>query len=132
VALEIDCGPTLDEPLTIGSLQTMAAWGSHLALTGVTEAAALTRTIERLPFDMAKVGKHVIGLLPTDERVQTACASIVESAKAIQVCTVAEGVETPEVQEASRAIGFEWAQGYLYGRPVDPDKLLGGIVSDAP
>jgi EAL domain-containing protein (putative c-di-GMP-specific phosphodiesterase class I) len=41
-------------------------------------------------------------------------------------------VETPQGQQASRLIGFDWAQGYLYGRPVDPDKLLGGIVSDAP
>jgi EAL domain-containing protein (putative c-di-GMP-specific phosphodiesterase class I) len=132
VTLEIECGPTLDEPVTVGSLQTMAAWGIHLALTGVTEAAVLTRTIERLPFDMAKVGKHLIGLLPTDERVQSACRSIVEAARTIQVCTVAEGVETLEGQRASRLIGFDWAQGYLYGRPVDPDKLLGGIVSDAP
>jgi EAL domain-containing protein (putative c-di-GMP-specific phosphodiesterase class I) len=32
---------------------------------------------------------------------------------------LAEGVETAEEAEACRDLGFELAQGYLFGRPAD-------------
>jgi predicted signal transduction protein with EAL and GGDEF domain len=36
----------------------------------------------------------------------------------------AEGVERPETLERLRAFGCDKAQGYLLGRPMDPDQFL--------
>lgn len=48
--------------------------------------------------------------------------SLVETARDMNINTIAEGIETPEEAEVCRAIGFELAQGYYFGHPV-PDPL---------
>ncbi len=44
---------------------------------------------------------------------------IVQLCRDLKVRTVAEMVETPEIEEIVRAVGVDFAQGWLYGRPSD-------------
>jgi EAL domain-containing protein (putative c-di-GMP-specific phosphodiesterase class I) len=44
-------------------------------------------------------------------------STLVGMARELEITSVAEGVERPEEAEAVREIGFDLAQGYLFGRP---------------
>lgn len=41
----------------------------------------------------------------------------------MKIATIAEGVEAPEEVAACRDLGFEYAQGYFFGRPASLEKL---------
>jgi EAL domain-containing protein (putative c-di-GMP-specific phosphodiesterase class I)/FixJ family two-component response regulator len=48
---------------------------------------------------------------------------IVLLAKTLNLKTIAEGIETPEQLRNLRAIGCEYGQGYLLGRPLPPAQI---------
>lgn len=50
-------------------------------------------------------------------------ASLVAASRELLVKTVAEGVETAVEAEACIRLGFTYAQGYYFGRPVPVDAL---------
>lgn len=57
-------------------------------------------------------------------------ASLVEVAADIGVVTLAEGVETEPEAEACVRMGFQWVQGYYFGRPARlPDRSCGAGMS---
>lgn len=45
-------------------------------------------------------------------------STLVGMARELRITSVAEGVERPEEAQAAREIGFDLAQGYLFGRPA--------------
>ncbi|MDT5038807.1 MAG: hypothetical protein QOE03_3992 [Micromonosporaceae bacterium] len=128
LTLEVDESPALREVLPIRSLTTMAAWGIHLALAAFTDETILRALAEILPFEAVKVGKHLSGLLPGDQQAALICRSIVGTARNLAIQTIVEGIETVEQQDACRALGFDFAQGYLFGRPTEPGELLGNLL----
>ena len=50
--------------------------------------------------------------------VQEIVSSVVRIARAKSIRTIAEGVETPEQAKQLRLSGCDYAQGFLYSRPM--------------
>lgn len=67
-----------------------------------------------LKFDMRLI--HDLARAP--EERQNVVRSLVQIVRALSVVPLAEGVETGEEAEICRAVGFELAQGYFFGRPA--------------
>ncbi|TYL46599.1 EAL domain-containing protein [Marinomonas sp. IMCC 4694] len=55
--------------------------------------------------------------------------AFLDLAQALDLETIAEGVETKEMEEALLNIGFTQAQGYFYGKPMTAAKALEFIQS---
>ena len=55
--------------------------------------------------------------MPTERMDRAVVRAICDLASAAGVLTVAEGVETPAVLSVVEELGFDMAQGYLFGRP---------------
>jgi EAL domain-containing protein (putative c-di-GMP-specific phosphodiesterase class I) len=72
---------------------------------------AVTRRVDREPYK------------------QRIVRSMVEFARNIGAVLIAEGVETWQEAEALIACGVEWAQGFLFGRPMPRPQLLPREVS---
>jgi EAL domain-containing protein (putative c-di-GMP-specific phosphodiesterase class I) len=66
-----------------------------------------------LKFDMAMIR----GLDESTLGRQHLVRSLVELVNSLGICAVAEGVESEAEHEVCRELGFQLAQGYLYGRP---------------
>jgi EAL domain-containing protein (putative c-di-GMP-specific phosphodiesterase class I) len=49
---------------------------------------------------------------------------LVKLVRDLQIAPLAEGVETREESDACQALGFEYAQGYFYGRPAPATEHL--------
>jgi EAL domain-containing protein (putative c-di-GMP-specific phosphodiesterase class I) len=50
-------------------------------------------------------------------------AAILSLGKSLGITTVAEGVETAEQEAVLRELGCDFAQGYLFSRPLPADQL---------
>ena len=59
-------------------------------------------------------------------------ASVLALAHGLDIATAAKGVESAEQFEALQAAGVDFAQGYLFGRPVPHSELdLDAVVLPA-
>ena len=51
-------------------------------------------------------------------------ANLVQMANNLGIATLAEGIETREEHESCVQLGFDYAQGFFYGRPALPSTFL--------
>jgi EAL domain-containing protein (putative c-di-GMP-specific phosphodiesterase class I) len=51
---------------------------------------------------------------------QQVVKAILDMGNGVDALVIAEGIETAEEAEALQALGVRYAQGYFYGRPLDP------------
>jgi EAL domain-containing protein (putative c-di-GMP-specific phosphodiesterase class I) len=97
--------------------------GIELALddfgTGYSSLSYLTT----FPFDKIKIDKSFIRNLTHQPRSSAIIASIVTLARGLDMSVTAEGVETAEEFERLTALGVNFAQGYLFGRPQPVDQI---------
>ncbi|MGH1374641.1 MAG: putative bifunctional diguanylate cyclase/phosphodiesterase [Cellvibrionaceae bacterium] len=66
------------------------------------------------PINKLKIDRSFILRVCENERTYNIVAAIVALAKALQICVIAEGVETTEQHNCLRGLGCEEAQGYLF------------------
>ncbi|WP_130354174.1 EAL domain-containing protein [Agromyces ramosus] len=92
----------------------------------VEEAEARVRA---LPITELKVDRSVIRRLPDDRGI---AAQLVGFAREHGFRSVAEGVETRPQLVAVRELGFDRAQGYLFGRPVPARRMSARLAVGSP
>jgi EAL domain-containing protein (putative c-di-GMP-specific phosphodiesterase class I) len=63
-----------------------------------------------------------IHLAPASRRQMV--SALVNLVRDLKIVPLAEGIETFEESEVCRALGFEYAQGFFYGRPAPADSHL--------
>ncbi|MBP0971522.1 MAG: GGDEF domain-containing protein [Oscillospiraceae bacterium] len=119
--LEIELTESLalkDIDTTIARMQELRDAGIQLAMDDFGTGYSSLSYIQRLPFTMLKLDRAFVMHMDEDPVVQEIVRSVARIAKAKQIRTIAEGVETPEQAEQLRAAGCNYAQGYLYGQPM--------------
>ncbi len=102
--------------------------GIKLALDDFGTGYSSLSNLTAFPFDKIKIDKSFIRNLTHQPRSSAIIASIVTLARGLDMSVTAEGVETFEEFEALKALGVNFAQGYLFGRP----QLVARIEFDAP
>ncbi|QOZ78962.1 histidine kinase [Bradyrhizobium sp. CCBAU 53351] len=105
-------------------MQRLKQLGIELALddfgTGYSSLSYLTA----FPFDKIKIDKSFIRNLTQQPRSSAIISSIVTLARGLDMSVTAEGVETREEYERLKALGVNFAQGYLFGRPQPIERIL--------
>jgi diguanylate cyclase (GGDEF)-like protein len=80
--------------------------------------------LQQLDVDVVKIdGVFVSSMLDSDTQYAMVKA-IADVAQAMQIKTVAEYVDSPEVIKALTVIGVDYGQGYIFGKPQPIDKYL--------
>ena len=74
--------------------------------------------LARLPLDVLKLDGSFCLSIHTDARAQALVRAMVAVAQELDLKVVAECVETVEQADFLRSIGVDFAQGYLYGKPM--------------
>lgn len=94
-----------------------------------TGYSSLSR-LQRLPIDSLKIDHSFVSDLDTNEDSAEIVRTIVALAHNLGIGVVAEGVERPSQLEIVRGLGCEYAQGYLFARPVDERRVAGLLDRD--
>jgi diguanylate cyclase (GGDEF)-like protein len=95
--------------------------------TGYSSLSYLTT----FPFDKIKIDKSFIRNLADQPRSAAIISAIVTLARGLGMSVTAEGIETREEFERLKALGVNFAQGYLFGRPL-PIELIGLDIPTEP
>ncbi len=81
-----------------------------------------------LPVTHLKIDGIFVRDVVSDDRSQAMLSAIVQLARAMNLKTVAECVESDAIWQATRALGVEYGQGFSIGRPMPFEKVLGTLV----
>lgn len=108
-------------------LQALKGLGVVLAIDDFGTGYSSLGYLQRFPLDILKVDKSFVDGLGHDQGNEIV-AAVVNLAHALGLEVVAEGVETPEQLEVLGHLGCDFAQGYLFSRPVPPTELRWGIA----
>jgi diguanylate cyclase (GGDEF)-like protein/PAS domain S-box-containing protein len=105
--------------------------GVRIALDDFGAGASSFGYLKSLKVDVIKIDGSFIRDLVDDPLDDAAVRCFADVARVIGVRTVAEFVDRPEVLERVRAIGIDFAQGYLLHRPEPLSALCVSIVQPA-
>ena len=77
-----------------------------------------------LNFDVLKVDQVFIRNMFKNERYQTILNSIATMAKDLETKLVAEGIENDQEYQTLKKLGFDYGQGYFFGKPMSVEDVL--------
>ena len=117
-----------DLELSIRKLSQLREAGIGIAIDDFGTGYSSLRLLARLPVDTLKVDRSFIQSIADTPNVATLVSTIVSLARAFNMRTVAEGVETAEQLEILRAMKCDEAQGYLFGRPTPASDVAAVIA----
>ncbi len=83
--------------------------------------------LKQFDIDYLKIDQSFVRNLTSDESSKALVEAIIVMAHKLKIRTIAEGVETIEQRDLLHSFGCDFAQGYLYSRPVPAsefEKLL--------
>ncbi|WP_182302073.1 EAL domain-containing protein [Cohnella cholangitidis] len=106
--------------------------GYEIAIDDAGAGYSSLQSIVELSPDYIKVDRSLIRMADKDEMKKHMLRTFVRFAKKMNIRTVAEGIERPEELRLLRAMGFDFAQGYLIGRPSEyPGETMVGAFPKA-
>jgi EAL domain-containing protein (putative c-di-GMP-specific phosphodiesterase class I) len=114
--------------MAIEALSKLASLGITIAVDDFGTGYSSFSYLKRLPINLLKVDRSFvtdIGSSREDEEIVTA---IVQVAHSLKLQVVAEGVETEAQAAFLNRLGCQFAQGYLYAKPLpvpEFEKLMG-------
>ncbi len=79
--------------------------------------------LKRFDIDYVKIDRSFISNLAPGSSDLALTHAIIAMAHALNLKVVAEGVETEEQRDLLKQAGCDYAQGYLFARPMPPDEL---------
>jgi EAL domain-containing protein (putative c-di-GMP-specific phosphodiesterase class I) len=104
-------------------IERLRGIGISLALddfgTGYSSLGSLTA----FPFNKIKIDKSFVADLTRNHKSTAIICSVLTLAVGLDMSVTVEGVETREQYERLTAMGVNFAQGYLMGRPMPIDEL---------
>ncbi|MCX7554791.1 EAL domain-containing protein [Marinicella sp. S1101] len=77
-----------------------------------------------LDFDVLKVDQVFIRNMFKSKRYEIILQSIAQMAQALETKLVAEGIESDEEFQMLKKLGFDFGQGYFFGKPMSEENAL--------
>lgn len=123
--IELREDAVIRRPSRVGrTIERLGDAGCTICIDDLGAGYSALSYIKDLPIGVVKLDIELTGKLLTDPMAVTITRAICDLAQATGLKTVAEGVEVPELLPTLRDLRFDYAQGFLFGRP-EPVELLG-------
>ncbi|MEV6931211.1 EAL domain-containing protein [Dactylosporangium sp. NPDC051485] len=119
-----------DTDSTIETLGRLKALGVRLAIDDFGTGYSSLSYLKRFPVDILKIDRSFVDGITTERGDATLAEAVVQLGRALQLQTVAEGIETAEQWSTLQSLGCEFGQGYLFARPGAAE-AISSILGDA-
>jgi EAL domain-containing protein (putative c-di-GMP-specific phosphodiesterase class I) len=116
--------------ISIVILQNLRRLGVRIAIDDFGTGYSSLLYLKRLPVSELKIDRGFVHDLTFRKEDVAIVEAVVTLANKLGLRVVAEGVETPEQHDLLMDLGCDYLQGYLLGRPVHPETLLGLVTAD--
>lgn len=129
LTIEVTEGAFLDDLAAVRvAFERLRRRGVRIAIDDFGTGFSSLARLQHVPVDIIKLDRAFVIDVAERPEARTMAAAIYELSKAIGASIVAEGIETEAQASTLRGIGYEYAQGYLFARPMplpQLHKLLG-------
>ena len=97
--------------------------GVRLAMDDFGTGYSSLSYIQILPLTLLKLDRSFVVNIESDHIAYEIVSAVIKIAKSKKIEVIAEGIETPRQAIILREAGCDYAQGYLYGKPMPADKI---------
>ncbi|KJU86685.1 PAS/PAC sensor-containing diguanylate cyclase/phosphodiesterase [Candidatus Magnetobacterium bavaricum] len=112
-----------DATSAIKVLRDIKNMGIHIAIDDFGMGYSSLSYLKRFPIDRLKIDRSFVNDINTDPDDAAIATAIIAMAHSLKLKVTAEGVETTEQLEFLRRLNCDEAQGYLFSRPLVPEKF---------
>ena len=135
-ALEIEITETMlmqDIEAATQTVQRLHDIGTSLAIDDFGTGYSSLNYLKKFPIDTVKVDRSFVMDIPQSEDDMAITSAVIAMAHKLKMSVVAEGVETDAQREFLLNHDCEYAQGYLFGKPM-PLQMMRSLLArgDAP
>jgi diguanylate cyclase (GGDEF)-like protein/PAS domain S-box-containing protein len=113
-------GDTQNALRILTSLKTL---GVKIAMDDFGTGYSSLSYLRKFPFDKIKIDRSFISDVEDDSEAETIVQAIIAMSRSLRLDVTAEGVETKQQLSMLRALGCNFVQGYLLGRPRSAGQL---------
>ena len=129
--LEITEGTLMDDAQNaLRVLTALKALGVNIAMDDFGTGYSSLSYLRKFPFDKIKIDRRFISDVEDDTEAETIVQAIIAMSRSLRLDVTAEGVETKQQLSMLRALGCNFVQGYLLGKPRSAAQL--GLQSSKP
>ncbi len=107
-----------DLEATVSMLNRLKSLGLRLAIDDFGTGYSSLSYLKRFPVDILKIDRSFVEGIITHGENATLAEAVVQLGQALQLQTVAEGIETDEQWSTLRELGCDFGQGFLFARPM--------------
>ncbi len=124
LVIEITEGLLLDSNISINSaLITLRNSNIQVSIDDFGTGYSSLSYLKKFDIDYLKIDRSFVRDLAIDPNDLALCEAIIVMAHKLGIKVIAEGVETQEQSDMLAAAGCDYAQGYLYSRPVPAEEF---------
>jgi len=110
-------------------LERIASTGVRISIDDFGTGHSSLTYLKSLPAHELKIDMSFVSGMTVSRQDRMIVLATIHLAQSLGLRVVAEGVETHEVHNALRALGCDYAQGFLYGRP-QPAEEAASLLSN--
>ncbi len=113
-----------DVGATVSIFQRLRQLGTRVAIDDFGSGYASLGYVQHFPFDILKIDRDFIQGIDLHTKTATIASSIIQMAHRLELCVIAEGVETEAERDFLMQCNCDVAQGFLYGKPEPPEDVI--------
>jgi EAL domain-containing protein (putative c-di-GMP-specific phosphodiesterase class I) len=110
-------------PHALAAMDRLVDRGVRFAVDDFGTGHSSLARLKELPAQIVKIDRAFVTGVGRDPADFAVARAVVDLARAMGRCTVAEGVETTEQYHVLRGVGVDAFQGWLFARPLSPWQL---------
>jgi diguanylate cyclase (GGDEF)-like protein len=130
LSLELTESVTMrDEKHTTRILTELRKLGVRLCIDDFGTGYSSLSYLRRFALDILKIDRSFISDMLENSESREIVKTILSLGSNLGMKVVAEGVETPEQVTQLKSLGCEFAQGYLFSKPLDSEAVAKALVT---
>ena len=123
LTLEVTETAVFDSAAGIAELHAIRALGVSVALDDFGTGHSSLSVLRTCPADVIKLDKSFVDNITEGGEEAVVAAALLQISDGLHLRAVAEGIETAEQAAELLRLGYRYAQGYHFGRPMPADAI---------
>ena len=122
----------VDDHRPLERLEALRASGVRVILDDFGTGYSSLAYLRRIPLDVLKLDRSFVKGIGDDPDAIAIVSAVTRMAETLSLEVIAEGVQTTSELHALEGLGCGLIQGYVFARPMNPDKLVRVLQAPPP